>query len=846
MDRKAAFAALIAHGWRDDLLPVIPPGAKIVEGSSITPEQRGKAPGKRFADGSYGGIIGWETLHASEYDCRLWGEWDCNIGLQIRAIRPVDIDCDNIEIVAGLRRVLELRYGPSPWRGRPNTPRGLALLRAEASPGGKVRLAFTDQHGVPGRIEILGYGNQAVIWGTHPTGVDYEWENSNPFRVAVDTLPALPEADIPLLLEAFAAALEGFDCKVGKLSRHGNIIVERGFKRPLGDPTLLARDFDQAGRALRQIENKFENYDDVIPIIAAFVGAVGGNQEAINAYLVPWLEEWEANPPEWIEKKINSFKDGTVVGADQLFRCARSWGWLEVPTGEFTTVPPEPAPVIDLARARDKAERRNQEQQQQIADALAFIANPYSDQQLALRVWEEVGWLALRMHPSGQWLRWRNGRWNASDIQAYDLVQDCLRHITKRLDEGTKGFQLAFRLESSDRPDHVLKCLRVRALQREWDHNPDLFNTPLSLVNLRTGDKRQAEYSDYIRACAPATPSSDFPERYFDALFQIFEGDVLQIQAWVDWMALGLCGNKYIDKTVLILEGTGRNGKSLLLDVVAAMLGDVAAGGYCFKVAKPDAFDRKRKSRPSHNESLASMDGARMVLFTEMPTNFSPDEELLKAAVAGEIVEAQKLWEKKFEFPFTATITFATNVPVKFIDSPAMRARVNMLHLKRQFIDNVKFHDLIVAEAPKVLNFCMARATEILQGAETFWIRDSWKSGSEQIFQRLRNWSGELFIVSDPVPGIVRCLVERKAGEWMLSKDLIDRVRWGLERVRELYAEDAPELDKALESSERSLGMKIAHAVRQDYARRPEQHGVQRLKAYPGLAFIDKPQLPFS
>ena len=170
MDRRQAYARLIANQWTEHLLPIIPPRATLAVGSTIAESARGKVPGNRFANGTYAGMAAWETLRASPIEIRRWQAADGNIGLNCRAVRAVDIDSDNPEVVAAIRRTIMMRLDEAPWRGRQGTPRGALLFRAEKAIGGKVSLGWAEPDGRRAKMEILGFGNQIVIWGEHPSG----------------------------------------------------------------------------------------------------------------------------------------------------------------------------------------------------------------------------------------------------------------------------------------------------------------------------------------------------------------------------------------------------------------------------------------------------------------------------------------------------------------------------------------------------------------------------------------------------------------------------------------------------------------------------------------------------
>ena len=364
------------------------------------------------------------------------------------------------------------------------------------------------------------------------------------------------------------------------------------------------------------------------------------------------------------------------------------------------------------------------------------------------------------------------------------------------------------------------------------------------MVNLRSGHWRQPVASDYIRRITAVDPDDEPPERFMNATFEIFDGDLTVRQMWIDWLAIGLIGTRLRD-AALVLEGPGRNGKSMLEDLVVAYLGNVLRGGYALKTARPDAFD-VRRNRGAHAESLGMMDGARMVMFSETPGEFEPDEALLKSAIAGETTEASFKYKTAFQFRFAGSLTFATNVPIHFTSGiPALRNRFHTIALHRRFDDDRDFYNQLLAEAPRVLGMLIQRCTDILQGAETFWLPKSW-GPSQQAFIEIGGASNQRFDLIDPIGAIVRRLVESKANSRIGAADLLERVRLALLRMQENAEEGFGAVDAALALTDRSLQMRIGSAMRSEFGRCRVRVGEDRLQGFTGVDFTTHPRLPFS
>jgi hypothetical protein len=56
--QPTGFRRWYAAGFMSELLPIIPPNAKLREGTTVRPEHRGKTPGVRNADNTWSGLSG--------------------------------------------------------------------------------------------------------------------------------------------------------------------------------------------------------------------------------------------------------------------------------------------------------------------------------------------------------------------------------------------------------------------------------------------------------------------------------------------------------------------------------------------------------------------------------------------------------------------------------------------------------------------------------------------------------------------------------------------------------------------------------------------------------------------
>lgn len=184
------------------LFPIIPRDATLSEGSSITQSNLGKIPGLK-SGGVWAGFARWTEVGSIRADKqeRLFSIWDAwyqperpTIGINARLFPAVDIDI-NSPLARLAQDVAFGVFGPTIIRGRPNSEKRLLMYRLDQEKSNglfitKARRVYAASDGDdPLAIEILGKGQQYLIEGRHPSGVDYKWvDDSGPLVAGVDTL----------------------------------------------------------------------------------------------------------------------------------------------------------------------------------------------------------------------------------------------------------------------------------------------------------------------------------------------------------------------------------------------------------------------------------------------------------------------------------------------------------------------------------------------------------------------------------------------------------------------------------------------------------------------------------
>lgn len=213
----------------------------------------------------------------------------------------------------------------------------------------------------------------------------------------------------------------------------------------------------------------------------------------------------------------------------------------------------------------------------------------------------------------------------------------------------------------------------IHRVGEDWDRDPFLLATPGGVADLRTGQMRPARPGDMmtrIAAVAPAAPGNEAPLwRAF--LMQATKGDDQLIGFLKRWFGYCLTGSTR-EHALFFGYGPGGNGKSVLLNTVARILGDYAV------VAAMETFTASHGDK--HPTDLAMLRGARLVTATETEEGRAWAESRIKQMTGGDPVSARFMRQDFFTYRPQFKITIAgNNKPVLRNVDEAARRRFNIV-----------------------------------------------------------------------------------------------------------------------------------------------------------------------
>jgi putative DNA primase/helicase len=271
----------------------------------------------------------------------------------------------------------------------------------------------------------------------------------------------------------------------------------------------------------------------------------------------------------------------------------------------------------------------------------------------------------------GKWLIWTGIRWNPDHLL---YVNHLARNVCREASENATSARLRARLASSSTIAAVERIARSdpkhASMAEHWDGNAWLLNTPGGVIDLLTGLMRPHDRADRMTKVTTATPRGECPA-WLAFLSDVTGGDADLMNYLQRMVGYCLTGNTS-EHALFFLYGTGANGKSVFVNVIATILGDYAAN------APMDTFMETRSDR--HPTDLAGLRGARFVASIETEQGRRWNESKIKTITGGDKISARFMRQDFFDYTPTYKLLVAGNhkPSIRNVDE-AMKRRLHMI-----------------------------------------------------------------------------------------------------------------------------------------------------------------------
>jgi putative DNA primase/helicase len=401
----------------------------------------------------------------------------------------------------------------------------------------------------------------------------------------------------------------------------------------------------------------------------------------------------------------------------------------------------------------------------------------FTDDALALRFAELHANHLRYVAAWGCWLYWTGTHWMIDrTLRAFDFARAICREAAAQCNNEKLECVLAS-AKTVAAVERLARADRVHAATTEqWDRDVWLLNTPLGVIDLRSGHMRSHEPSDHLTKITGAAPSGACPT-WLTFLHRITNGDI-ELQAFIQRMlGYSLTGDTS-EHALFFCYGTGANGKSVLVDTVAGIV-----AGY-HKTAPIETFTASTSER--HPTDLAGLRGARLVTAVETEEGRRWAESKLKALTGGDKIAARFMRQDFFEFaPCFKLLIAGNHKPALRSVDEAIRRRFHLIPFNVTIPPKERdptLRERLKAEWPGILAWmiegCLAWQRQGLappaavtsattayleaEDATSAWLDEccvpdpqAWTSSSE-LFASWKDWAGR----TGEHPGTVRRLAQ--------------------------------------------------------------------------------------
>jgi putative DNA primase/helicase len=394
------------------------------------------------------------------------------------------------------------------------------------------------------------------------------------------------------------------------------------------------------------------------------------------------------------------------------------------------------------------------------ASALARLDEAFTDRNLA-RLFARLARERALYVPQWGWLVWDGRRWtlDAGGHRVATMAADELPLHFARLavsakdsDARREALRAALKAMSRHRISAALEMAKgwLLAEPSDFDRDPFLLNVLNGTLDLRTGELRPHDPAARLTKLASVVydPDATAPTwRKF--LEDVFLGDQDLIAYVQRALGYSITGDTR-EEVVFICYGTGRNGKSVLLETIASILGDYA------RVVPQDLILARGEREDTHPAVLAELVGVRMALIVETEEDRRLNAARLKGLSGQDTLTARHLYRPYFNFRPQAKLWLRTNYKPRVSDhTPAMWERLRLIPFRAYFPPERRdktLREKLLAEASGILNWLLAGIQE--------WIRIGLRE-PDAVLEATESYRQEQDLIGQWISE--RCVVDPKA-----------------------------------------------------------------------------------
>ena len=250
--------------------------------------------------------------------------------------------------------------------------------------------------------------------------------------------------------------------------------------------------------------------------------------------------------------------------------------------------------------------------------------------------------------PEWGWMVWAGKVWRRDDLLARRMMLETARGIHREAAEYTDRkvqddlTKWARQSQQAQRISAALWCAQADlcAETDSFDRESMLLPVANGTIDLRSGElhahRREHKHTRLSPVCY--YPDAQCPT-WHQFLSRVIPDD--DLRAFVQRLAGYSLTGSTAEQILAFMYGTGRNGKSVFLETLAALMGDHHTA------TRIDTLSVGRGGIPN---DVAALTGARLVTVSETPEGARLNESLVKDLTGGDTISARFLRHEFFQF----------------------------------------------------------------------------------------------------------------------------------------------------------------------------------------------------
>ncbi len=266
--------------------------------------------------------------------------------------------------------------------------------------------------------------------------------------------------------------------------------------------------------------------------------------------------------------------------------------------------------------------------------------------------------------PWRRWLTWNGKQWQEDDTGevmrcARMTIRSIYRDVKAEIDEHKKMnlAKHAVRSESARALTAMVKLAesdhKVAIRPADLDADAWLLNCRNGTIDLRSGQLHEHCRDDMITKIIPVEYKPNAKHhRWIRFLLEIFAKNRELVRFVQRYLGMALTGDVR-EQVVVIFNGGGSNGKSVLIDTALGMMGEYAT------ITAPELLTSSCQDR--HPTEIADLAGRRLVVSSETDEGRRMRVQFIKQATGDASLKARRMREDFWAFPRQFKLLLVTN-----------------------------------------------------------------------------------------------------------------------------------------------------------------------------------------